>query len=70
VYLKAKSQIDKTNKSLTAKRAKAFGALLEDAGFSGDLEYVGGGTCGTEWSASGAVDLDLQKLCRRVEVSN
>jgi len=69
-YLKAKSQIDKTNKSLTAKRAKAFGALLEDAGFSGDLEYVGGGTCGTEWNPDGKAVQDLQRLCRRVEVTN
>jgi hypothetical protein len=70
VYLKSKAKIDKTNKSLTASRAKAFGALLEDAGFTGDLQYVGGGTCGTEWNPDGKAVPDLQRLCRRVEVTN
>jgi hypothetical protein len=70
VYLKSKTKIDKTNKSLTAKRAKAFGALLENAGFSGDIQYVGGGTCGTEWNPDGKAVEDLQRLCRRVEVTN
>jgi hypothetical protein len=70
VYLKSKAKIDKTNKSLTANRARAFGALLEDAGFTGDLQYVGGGTCGTEWNPDGKAVPDLQRLCRRVEVTN
>jgi hypothetical protein len=70
VYLKSKTKIDKTNRSLTAKRAKAFGALLENAGFSGDIQYVGGGTCGTEWNPDGKAVEDLQRLCRRVEVTN
>ncbi len=69
-YEKQKVEIDKTNLALTKKRAAAFARLIRAAGFSGAISSSGGGTCGTEWSASGAVDLDLQRLCRRVEVSN
>jgi hypothetical protein len=69
-YMKKKSKIDATNKALTQSRAAAFSLLIRDAGFTGPIVSIGGGTCGTEWSASGAVDLDLQRLCRRVEVSN
>ena len=70
IYLKTKAKIDKTNKTLTSNRAKAFGELLEEAGFSGDIQYVGGGTCGTEWNPDGKAIQDLQRLCRRVEVTN
>ena len=69
-YDAKKSQIDKVNLNLTKKRAEAFARLIRAAGFTGAISSSGGGTCGTEWSASGAVDLDLQRLCRRVEVSN
>ena len=69
-YDSKRAQIDSTNKSLTKKRAAAFAVLIRSAGFTGAITSLGGGTCGTEWSASGAVDLDLQRLCRRVEVSN
>ena len=69
-YLSKKQEIDTTNQNLTESRAKAFSALLRAAGFSGDIAYVGGGTCGTEWDPDGNVDQDKQRLCRRVEVSN
>jgi hypothetical protein len=69
-YSTHKSQIDGTNKALTKSRAATFMALIRKAGFTGTITTAGGGTCGTEWSASGAVDLEQQRLCRRVEVSN
>lgn len=69
-YLSKQDQIDKTNKSLTLSRAKAFAALLKSAGFKGDISTEGLGTCGTEWRTDGTASEDLQLLCRRVEVSN
>lgn len=69
-YLKKKAKIDATNKTLTKNRAAAFGRLIRDAGFTGPIISIGGGTCGSEWTPSGKVDVDLQKLCRRVEVAN
>ena len=69
-YEKKKKSIDATNKTLTKSRAAAFGRLIREAGFSGPIVSVGGGTCGSEWTPSGKVDLDLQRLCRRVEVTN
>lgn len=69
-YLKNKSAIDATNSSLTMLRAQAFGRLLKEAGFSGEVTSVGGGTCGTEWAVDGQVDPKQQKLCRRVEVTS
>ena len=69
-YLKDKTEIDATNEVLTKKRAVAFASLVRAAGYKGAISSDGGGTCGTEWSGSGAVDLDLQRMCRRVEVSN
>ncbi|NBR23593.1 MAG: hypothetical protein EBU08_07455 [Micrococcales bacterium] len=69
-YMKKKSKIDATNKTLTKNRAAAFGRLIRDAGFTGPIVSIGGGTCGSEWTPSGKVDVDLQKLCRRVEVAN
>jgi hypothetical protein len=69
-YQTQKSEIDATNKALTKKRAAAFAQLVRAAGYKGAISSAGGGTCGTEWSGSGSVDLDLQRLCRRVEVSN
>ncbi len=69
-YISEKNEIDKTNQTLTEARAKAFAALLRAAGFSGDIAFIGGGTCGTEWDSTGEVDRDKQRLCRRVEVSN
>jgi hypothetical protein len=69
-YQKDKTKIDVTNLALTKKRAAAFAQLVRAAGYKGAISSAGGGTCGTEWSGSGSVDLDLQRLCRRVEVSN
>lgn len=69
-YEKKKKSIDAANKTLTKNRAAAFGRLIREAGFSGPIVSVAGGTCGSEWTPSGKVDLDLQKLCRRVEVTN
>lgn len=69
-YERKKKSIDATNKALTKKRAAAFGLLLRKVGFSGPIISVGGGTCGSEWTPSGKVDFDLQRLCRRVEVTN
>jgi hypothetical protein len=69
-YDSKKSDIDGTNKALTLLRAKAFAALVKRAGFTGTINTDGAGTCGTEWNASGKIAPDLQKLCRRVEVSN
>ena len=69
-YLTNQNQIDKTNKSLTKSRAKAFAALLKSAGFKGEISNEGLGTCGTEWRTDGTASEDLQLLCRRVEVSN
>ena len=69
-YLKKKAKIDATNKTLTKNRAAAFGRLIREAGFTGPIVSIGGGTCGSEWTPSGKVDVDLQKLCRRVEVAN
>jgi len=69
-YLANRAEIDETNKPLTLLRAQAFAKLLTQAGFDGEITSAGGGTCGTEWDAAGAVDPRKQKLCRRVEVTN
>ncbi|MCX6485724.1 MAG: hypothetical protein NTX78_03675 [Rhodoluna sp.] len=69
-YDSQKDDIDETNKALTLLRAKAFAALVKRAGFTGTINTDGVGTCGTEWNASGKIASELQKLCRRVEVSN
>ena len=69
-YLEDKADIDTTNKTLTLSRAKKFSALVRSAGFTGEIATEGFGTCGTEWKATGKVDPALQKMCRRVEVSN
>ncbi|MEY4310448.1 MAG: hypothetical protein RLZ71_374 [Actinomycetota bacterium] len=69
-YDSKKSTIDATNKSLTLARAKAFASLIRAAGYQGEISTEGAGTCGTEWKTNGKVDPALQKLCRRVEVSN
>ena len=69
-YDSKKSEIDETNKALTLRRAQAFAALLKRAGFTGTINTEGVGTCGTEWNAKGKIAAELQKLCRRVEVSN
>lgn len=69
-YDSKKSEIDETNKALTLLRAKAFAALVKRAGFTGIIHTDGVGTCGTEWKSNGKVAPDLQKLCRRVEVTN
>lgn len=69
-YDSKKSEIDETNKALTLLRAKAFAALVKRAGFTGTINTDGVGTCGTEWNASGKIAPELQKLCRRVEVTN
>lgn len=70
VYKSRKSEIDETNKTLTKKRAAAFAKLLKSAGFTGVIKYLGMGTCGTEWDEAGKAVEKLQRLCRRVEVSN
>jgi hypothetical protein len=67
-YLSNRAEIDDINKELTKLRAEAFGALLKKAGFKGSLTFVGGGTCLTEWGASGRAIPDLQRKCRRVEI--
>jgi hypothetical protein len=69
-YESKQASIDTKNKSLTLSRAKAFAALVKKAGFKGIINTEGVGTCGTEWTPTGAVDSKAQKLCRRVEVSN
>ena len=69
-YDSKKDQIDSTNSKLTLSRAKAFANLIKKAGFSGTVNTEGIGTCGTEWTANGDASESLQKLCRRVEVSN
>jgi len=69
-YELKKSDIDSTNSALTKARAKAFADLIHNVGYQGDISSMGAGTCGTEWSASGKADPDLQRLCRRVEVSD
>jgi hypothetical protein len=69
-YDSKKSDIDETNKTLTLSRAKAFAALVKRAGFTGTINTEGVGTCGTEWNKTGKIAPELQKLCRRVEVSN
>lgn len=69
-YKEEQSSIDKTNAKLTKARAKAFAQLLTTAGFDGDITFVGGGTCGTEWDGNGKASSEQQRLCRRVEVSN
>ena len=69
-YKENKSAIDKTNLKLTKARAKSFAQLLTSAGFDGDITFVGGGTCGTEWDGNGKANSEQQRLCRRVEVSN
>jgi hypothetical protein len=67
-YLAERSAIDGINLELTKLRAEAFGSLLKKAGFKGSLTFVGGGTCLTEWGASGLAVPDLQRKCRRVEI--
>ena len=67
-YSDKRLEIDETNKELTKLRAEAFGKLLKTSGFKGSLTYIGGGTCGTEWSAKGIAVPELQRACRRVEV--
>jgi hypothetical protein len=67
-YSSKRAEIDGVNSELTKLRAEAFGGLLKKAGFKGSLTFIGGGTCGTEWNASGLVVPDLQRKCRRVEV--
>jgi hypothetical protein len=69
-YQKAKTKIDSTNKKLTKKRAAAFASLVRAAGYKGSISSAGAGTCGSEWTGAGKVDKDLQRMCRRVEVSN
>jgi hypothetical protein len=69
-YQKGKTKIDSTNKKLTKKRAAAFASLVRAAGYMGSISSAGAGTCGTEWTGAGKVDNDLQRMCRRVEVSN
>ena len=69
-YQKDKVKIDSTNKTLTKKRAAAFASLVRAAGYKGSISSAGAGTCGTEWTSAGNVDEDLQRMCRRVEVSN
>jgi hypothetical protein len=69
-YQKGKTRIDSTNKNLTKKRAAAFASLVRAAGYKGSISSAGAGTCGTEWTGAGKVDKDLQRMCRRVEVSN
>ena len=69
-YQKGKTKIDSTNKKLTKKRAAAFASLVRAAGYKGSISSTGAGTCGTEWTGAGKVDNDLQRMCRRVEVSN
>ncbi len=69
-YQKGKTKIDSTNKKLTKKRAAAFASLVRAAGYKGSISSAGAGTCGTEWAGSGKADRDLQRMCRRVEVSN
>jgi hypothetical protein len=70
-YESKKTKIDNDNAKLTLARAKAFGQLLRTNGFSGEISYEGDGTCeGDQWTENGLLDEALQKLCRRVEVSN
>ena len=69
-YQKGKAKIDATNKKLTKQRAAAFASLVRAAGYKGSISSAGAGTCGTEWAGSGKADRDLQRMCRRVEVSN
>jgi hypothetical protein len=69
-YQKGKTKIDSTNKKLTKKRAAAFASLVRAAGYKGSISSAGAGTCGTEWTGAGKVDNDLQRMCRRVEVTN
>lgn len=70
-YEEKKSDIDSVNKALTLLRAKAFAALLKQAGFKGEISSDGFGTCEDEqWTSAGKIDESAQKLCRRVEVSN
>lgn len=70
IYKEGKSKIDATNKKLTKKRAAAFASLVRAAGYKGSISSAGAGTCGTEWTGAGKADKDLQRMCRRVEVSN
>jgi hypothetical protein len=70
VYDRRKAEIDGVNKVLTKRRAASFAKLIKTAGFTGDIKFVGMGTCGTEWNAEGNAVEKLQRLCRRVEVSN
>jgi hypothetical protein len=69
-YEASKSTIDAENKTLTEERASAFAVLLRQAGFQGEINFVGGGTCLTEWNEEGKTVESLQRLCRKVEVSN
>lgn len=69
-YQEDKVEIDSTNKRLTKQRAAAFASLVRAAGYKGSISSAGAGTCGTEWDGSGKADRDLQRMCRRVEVSN
>jgi hypothetical protein len=69
-YQMDKAKIDSTNKRLTKQRAAAFASLVRAAGYKGSISSAGAGTCGTEWAGSGKADRDLQRMCRRVEVSN
>jgi hypothetical protein len=69
-YDSKSSQIDSANSALTLKRAKAFATLIKASGYSGSIKTSGAGTCGTEWGQDGKALEALQKLCRRVEVSN
>ena len=67
-YMTDRAAKDAENLTLTKARAEAFGNLLREAGFEGQLEFIGGGTCMTEWNASGDAVPELQRVCRRVEV--
>ena len=70
-YESKKADIDTVNKALTLLRAKAFAALLKQAGFKGEISSDGFGTCEDEqWTGAGKIDETAQKQCRRVEVSN
>lgn len=69
-YEANQDEIDETNKTLTKNRAAAFSVLLREAGFKGEITFVGGGTCMTEWDSNGKSVQELQRKCRKVEVSN
>jgi hypothetical protein len=69
-YLKNKASIDRKNLTLTLKRAKAFEALLKQAGFTGMITAVGKGTGEPDWATNGKPDPTLQAANRRIEVTN